>query len=168
MASHEPFGHLQPKLWAKERPGVKLAIWFPTTKSHESTSSRHPLIECDMELESSRGELQLWFRPRPDRRSGREIMFVQSLKTPTRGSFGTPPWESQEKKAIWMQPRWRGAEYIIWRKVVVSPKSRPWWVKCVNVPVACPNTQGCSRMWTNPFVVGFGCRFMWDHNCPSS
>jgi hypothetical protein len=25
MASHEPFGHLQLKLWAKERPGVKLA-----------------------------------------------------------------------------------------------------------------------------------------------
>ncbi len=26
MASHEPFGHLQPKLWAKEGLGVKLAI----------------------------------------------------------------------------------------------------------------------------------------------
>jgi hypothetical protein len=26
MASHEPFGHLQHKLWQKERPGVKLAV----------------------------------------------------------------------------------------------------------------------------------------------
>jgi len=26
MTSHEPFGHLQPKLWAKEGPGVKLAV----------------------------------------------------------------------------------------------------------------------------------------------
>jgi len=26
MASHRPFGHLQPKLWAKEGPGVKLAV----------------------------------------------------------------------------------------------------------------------------------------------
>jgi hypothetical protein len=26
MASHWPFGHLQPKLWAKEGPGVKLAV----------------------------------------------------------------------------------------------------------------------------------------------
>jgi hypothetical protein len=51
-----------------------------------------------MELESSRGELQLWFRPRPDRRSGREVMFVQSPRTPTRDSFGTPPWESWEKE----------------------------------------------------------------------
>jgi hypothetical protein len=25
-ASHEPFGHLQHKLWQKEGPGVKLAI----------------------------------------------------------------------------------------------------------------------------------------------
>jgi hypothetical protein len=90
MASHEPFGHLQPKLWAKEGPGVKLAVWLPTTKSRESTSYRRPLTECDMALESSRGELQLWFRPRPDRRSGREVMFVQSPRTPTRDSFGTP------------------------------------------------------------------------------
>jgi hypothetical protein len=35
MASHWPFGHFQPKLWAKEGPGVKLALWLPTTKSRE-------------------------------------------------------------------------------------------------------------------------------------
>jgi hypothetical protein len=33
MASREPFGHLQHKLWSKEGPGVKLAVWFPTAKS---------------------------------------------------------------------------------------------------------------------------------------
>jgi hypothetical protein len=37
MASHWPFGHLQPKLWAKEGPEVKLAISLLTTKSREST-----------------------------------------------------------------------------------------------------------------------------------
>jgi hypothetical protein len=37
MALHEPFRHLQDKLWSKEGPGVKLAIWLPTTKSREST-----------------------------------------------------------------------------------------------------------------------------------
>ncbi len=26
MASHEPFGHLQPKLWAKEGPGVTVNL----------------------------------------------------------------------------------------------------------------------------------------------
>jgi hypothetical protein len=33
MALHEPFGHLHPKLWAKEGPGVKLVVWLPTTKN---------------------------------------------------------------------------------------------------------------------------------------
>ncbi len=41
MASHEPFGHLQPKLWAKEGLGV------------ESTSFRRLQKECDQALESS-------------------------------------------------------------------------------------------------------------------
>jgi hypothetical protein len=50
MASHEPFGHLQPKLWAKEGPRVKLTIWFPTTKSLESTSSRRRLGGGNMAL----------------------------------------------------------------------------------------------------------------------
>jgi hypothetical protein len=96
MASHEPFGHLQPKLWAKEGPGVKLAVWLPTIKSQESTSSRHLLTECNRALESSRGELQLWFKPRPDRRLGREVMVAQSPRNPNRDSFEIPLWESQK------------------------------------------------------------------------
>jgi hypothetical protein len=98
MASHEPFRHLQLKLWAKEGPGVKLLVWLPTTKSQESTSFWRRLKECNMALESSWRELQLWFRPRPDPSLGRGAMSVQSLGTPTRNSFGTPTWESREKE----------------------------------------------------------------------
>jgi hypothetical protein len=94
MASHWPFGHLQPKLWATKRPGVKLAIWLPTTKSRESTSSRHCLEECDMALESSRRELQHWFRIRRDPSSGRGAMAVQSSGSSARTvsglHFGSP------------------------------------------------------------------------------
>jgi hypothetical protein len=82
MASHWSFGHLQPKLWEKEGPGVKLAVWLPTTKSQESTSSRHPIWECDMALERSRWGLQLWFRPRRDRTLQSGVMAVQSSGTP--------------------------------------------------------------------------------------
>jgi hypothetical protein len=32
MGSHDPFGHQKHKLWPKEGPKVKLAIWLPTTK----------------------------------------------------------------------------------------------------------------------------------------
>jgi hypothetical protein len=98
MASHGPFGHLQPKLWAKEGPGIKLLVWLPTTKSWELTSLRHLLKHWDTALESSRRELQLWFRPHPDPSLGRGAMSVQSPGTPTRDSFGTPTWESREKE----------------------------------------------------------------------
>jgi hypothetical protein len=82
MASHRPFGHLSPKLWAKEGPGVKLAVWLPTTKSRESTSSRCPIRECDMALERSRRGLQLWFRPRRDPTPQSGVMAVQSSESP--------------------------------------------------------------------------------------
>jgi hypothetical protein len=82
MASHWPFEHLQPKLWAKEGPGVKLAIWLLTTKSRESTSSRRRLEECDTALESSWRELRLWFKTRPDPSSRRGVMAAQSSGSP--------------------------------------------------------------------------------------
>jgi hypothetical protein len=96
MASHWSFGHLQPKLWAKEGSGVKLAIWLPTTKSRESTPSERLQMECDGAWESSQGELQLWFRPHSNRRLEPGVVNVQSPGSPTRDSFGTPPWESRE------------------------------------------------------------------------
>jgi hypothetical protein len=113
------------------------------------------MTECNMDLESPRGKLQLWFGPRSNRILQSGNMSSQSPRTPTRDSFGTPPWESGEKEPFECS---LGGEYI-WGKVVASPESGPWWVKCVKVLVACPNTEGCSRMWTNPLVVGLGCRF---------
>jgi hypothetical protein len=83
MASHWPFGHLQPKLWAKERPGVKLAIWLPTTKSLESTSSQHPIWEWDTSLKRYRRGLQLWFKPHCDPTLQSGVMSSRSPGTPT-------------------------------------------------------------------------------------
>jgi hypothetical protein len=83
MASHWSFEHMQPKLWAKEGPGVKLAVWLPTTKSRELTSFRHPIWECDMELERSRRGLQLRFKPRRDRTLQSRVIAVQSSESPT-------------------------------------------------------------------------------------
>jgi hypothetical protein len=111
MASHWSFEHLQLKLWAKEGPGVKLAIWLLTTKSRESTSSRPPNWKCDMALERSRRGLQLWFRPRRNQTLQSGVMSVQSPGTPTgtisgqfRDNFGTPTWESREKEPFGCSP----------------------------------------------------------------
>jgi hypothetical protein len=53
-----------------------------------------------MVLESSRGELQLWFRPHSNRRLEPRDMSSQSPRSPTRDSFGTPPWEFREKMSF--------------------------------------------------------------------
>jgi hypothetical protein len=44
-----------------------------------------------MALENSRGELQDWFKPRPDQRLGREVMMAQSPKSPNRDIFDKEP-----------------------------------------------------------------------------
>jgi hypothetical protein len=64
----------------------------------ELTRSWCVQMKCDTTLKSSRGELQLWFRPRLDPSSGREVMNTQSPGSLNRDSFGTPPWESREKE----------------------------------------------------------------------
>jgi hypothetical protein len=50
------------------------------------------------------------------------------------------------ESAIRVQVRRSGTEYTIGRMVVAPPESGPWCVFWSKVPVACPNTQGCSRM----------------------
>jgi hypothetical protein len=62
MGSHYSFGHLKHKLWPKEGPGVKLAIWLPITKNQESTQFTWLQRACDIPLESFQQKLQLCFR----------------------------------------------------------------------------------------------------------
>jgi len=162
MALHEPFGHLQPKLWAKEGPGIKLAIWLPTIKSRESTSSRRLQMECDGALKSSRGELQLWFRPHSNRRSKLGVVSVQSPRSPTRDSFGTPPWESQENVPFGCSSRGE-LQRILYGGRWWLPPSPGRGESCVS---KCPWLVPIPRMLTNPLVVGFGCRFTLDNLIP--
>ncbi len=98
IGSHEPFKYLQYKLWQKERLGVKLAIWFPTTKSQESTLPWCVQGECNTLLESFQRELRICFRPFLNRRSEQRIIVPQSCKSRNHGNFKTPPWESRDKK----------------------------------------------------------------------
>jgi len=130
MGSHYSFGHLKHKLWPKEGSGVKLPIWLLTRKSRQSTRFTFLQMACDIPLESSWWEVQLYFKPHLDPRSARKVMGFQSRGSPDWRDFGTP---TQKRKAIWMWAPWRGAEYTIRGKVVASPKSGPWWVLCVHV-----------------------------------
>jgi hypothetical protein len=143
-ALHGPLGHMQHKLCAKERPGVKLTIWLPTTKSRESTRPRCVQAECNTPLESSEGELQVFFIPHPDWRSEQGVMSCQSFESLNRDNFetvlglGSPGTKSHLDVA---PMEWRRVDYMgegdgfpRVRAVVnqVSPK----------LPVACPSTKG--------------------------
>jgi hypothetical protein len=153
MASHWSFGHLQPKLWPEEGPGVKLAVWLPTTKSWESTRSQRALEECNAALESYRRGLQVWFRPRPDRRSRREAMMSQSPGSPKPGQFRDSTLGVLGKSAIRMQVRQRGTENTIGRMVVAPLESGPWCVMWVRVsPWLVPTPIAC-RMSFNQLVL---------------
>jgi hypothetical protein len=170
MASHWSFGHLQPKLWAKERLGVKLAVWLPTTKSRESTRSRCALGECDTSLERSRQGLQDWFRPHPDPRLGRGVMAVQSPESPTgthsgqlRDSISGVP----GKCDIRMPLPWVNAEYTIGSMVMASPEPGPWcvlWVQISPWLVLAPNA---CRMSSNQLVLILDAD-LWPNNLISS
>jgi hypothetical protein len=89
MALHEPFGHLQHKLCAKEGSGVKLTIWLSTIKSRESTRPRCVQVECDPPLKRSKKELQVCFRPHSNQRFEQGVINCQSPMSPNRDNFGT-------------------------------------------------------------------------------
>ncbi len=69
---------------------------------------------CDTLLESFRRELQCCFRPRLNQRSEQKVIVPQNYGSPNRGSFGTPPWESWDKKPFRCGCR-REAQKILYR-----------------------------------------------------
>jgi hypothetical protein len=104
MGSHDPFGHLKHKLWPKEKSGVKLVVWLPTTKSWELTWFPCVQVACDTPLEISWQGLQLFFSPHPDRRSAHKVITSQNHGSSNLGNFGTPIWESRNKKSFGCEP----------------------------------------------------------------
>jgi hypothetical protein len=166
MTSHESFGHLQPKLWEKEGLGVKLAIWLLTTKSRESTWSRRAMRECDMALESSREELQYWFRTCPNWRLRREVMMAQSPRSPNRDkkwSLGTKNHLGvgvvEQRRKYYMGERWwlplseskvarglsqhqKGAEWVLTNLWLVLD-ARPCNKIIVPLPSLIPGLLAC-------------------------
>ncbi len=68
-----------------------------------------------------------------------------------RDNFGTPTWESREKEPFGCSLRGALQRILYGGKRWFPPR----WVLWSTVAVACPHTQGCSRMWTNHVVICF-------------
>ncbi len=102
------------------------------------------------------------------RLQNREFMSSQSPGTPLgtiSGQFrdsnlGVPGVPGKSDIRAWV-PR-RVTEYTIGSKVMAYSRVQAVWVKWVQLPVACPNTQGCPGMWTNHVGGLFWCRFKLD------
>jgi hypothetical protein len=86
-----PFGHLQHELWPKKRPGVKLAVWLPTTKCRESTQLLCVQVACNTPLESSWRELELCFRPHPEKKNHLDVALAEKCKICYMGEGGGFP-----------------------------------------------------------------------------
>jgi hypothetical protein len=97
MASHWPFGHLSPKLWAKEGPRVKLAVWLPTTKSWESTSTSELRVRHGVGKISTRATSLVQTSLRSDFAIG--SYELPKSRDSTRDSFGTIQLGSPGKKS---------------------------------------------------------------------
>jgi hypothetical protein len=121
----------------KERQGVKLAIWLPTTKSRESTRPRCVQVKCNTLLESSWGRLQVCLRPHPNQTSKQGVMNSQSLESLNRDNFKTPPWESREKVPFGCRCR-RVTQRILY--------GGRWWL---------PLSPGCGESCESRVVRGF-------------
>jgi len=132
MGSHDSFGHLKHKLWPKERPGVKLAVWLPTTKSRESTWFPCMQVACNIPLQRSWWGLQLCLVFISIWSLHTKLWAPKVVGVPTLVISGLPL-GSLETNAIWMWASWRGIEYTIKGKVVAPPKFGSWWVLWVQV-----------------------------------
>jgi hypothetical protein len=168
MPSHWSFGHLKLTLWAKEGPGVKLAVWLLTTKSRESTSSQPPIENAtrrwkDLDEDYNFGldlvmirlrSRELWAPKVPRFQPGQ---FRDNFGTISGLQLGSPG-KMCHLDVIPME--WRREYYV--GEGGGFPRIR------TVVNLVCQSAHGLSqhprvfRMWTNPFVVGFGCRFKLD------
>jgi hypothetical protein len=111
MGSHDPFGHLKHKLWPKEGSGVKLTIWFPTTKSQELPQFPCVQVMCHIVLESSQRGLQLFFKPHLNQRFAHKVMGLQSFRSPNFGNFELPLGSLGTKWHLGVGPMARHREY---------------------------------------------------------
>jgi hypothetical protein len=158
MASHEPLGHLQQKLWSKERPGVKLAIWLPTTKSQESTQFRCVQVECDTLLENYWGELQVCFRVHPNRRFEFGVMSSQSPGSSNQDNFETLPWDSWDKKPFKCRCHGQMQKILYGERWWLPPSPGRGESSEFVLPMAYPNTKSAFECELTNLLVGFDAR----------
>jgi len=126
MGSHGPFGHLKYKLWPREGPRVKLTIWLLTIKSKKSPWFPRDFLMCKW------CATYRWKALDEGYKFFSNFISIRGLYAKLQKTQLWEFWDSHlgalGQNVIWMWVSQKGTKYTIRGKVVVSPKSRPWWV----------------------------------------
>jgi len=96
-------------------------------------------VECNTPLESSQGELQVFFRPHPNRRSEQKVMNSQSLGIKSHSDVG-----AAERHIEYYMGEGGGFPQVQAVVSLVSPK----------LLVACPSTKGVPECELTNLLVG--------------
>jgi len=94
MGLHYTFGYLKHKLWPKEKPRVKLPIWFPTTKSRESPRFACMQVMCHILLESSWKGYNFFLNLTLIKGPHKKLWASKVAGIPISGILRLPSWES--------------------------------------------------------------------------
>jgi hypothetical protein len=142
MGLHDPLEYLKHKLWPNERLGVKLPIWFSTTKSQKSLQFPYVQVAYNIPLESFWQGLQFCFRLHFNWRSTTKLWAFKVVRI-----LG--------QNDIWVLAPWLGTKNTIKGKVVASFKSRSWWVLWIRVCSWFVRAPKMFQLCTNQLVVWF-------------
>jgi hypothetical protein len=119
----------------------RMAVWLSTTKSRELTRFTYLQMTCDIQLESSRQELQLCFRSHSIKGLLTKLWGSKVAGVPTSAISGLPPRSPDTKNHLDVGSV---ASHIVYYK------GGRWWLppspgrgeSCVSVlPVVSPNTK---------------------------
>jgi len=103
-------------------------------------------VECNTPLKSFQGELQVCFKPHLIRRSKQRAITSQSLESPNRDSFGTPPWESWDKSHSDVGVVERCKEYYMGEGGGFLRVRAMMSLVSSKLHVACPSTKGAPEI----------------------
>jgi hypothetical protein len=159
MGLHDLFGHLKHKLWPKEGSGVKLVVWFPTTKSQESPRFPYVQMTCDIPLESSQWLLQLCFKPHLNQRFEHKVMGPQSRRSPNFGILGLPLGNLRTKSHLDVGLVKRHIVYYR-REGGGFPQVRAWWVLWVRICLWLVLAPKVLQLCINHLLLVL-CKFVW-------
>jgi len=154
MGSHDPFEYLKHKLWPKERPKVKLAIWLPTTKSQESPRFPCVQVACHIPWKTLNKSYNFALDLTSIRGLHTELWAPKVAGILTLGISGLPLGSLKTKWHLGAIP-WPGIEYTIKGKVVASPKSELWWVLWICVCPWLVRAPKVFQLHTNQLIIWF-------------